>query len=77
MDVCDKFVTCKNCPDRTVEPNCHMTCEGYIFRCEKTIKLREEKKKEFRIRKLQTRFNQEDEEKTRNQIKSLHVESEF
>ncbi len=21
---------CKGCPDRTVEPNCHMTCEKYI-----------------------------------------------
>ena len=43
MDVCDKFISCKNCPDRTVEPNFHMTCEGYIFRCEKKEKMREEK----------------------------------
>lgn len=21
---------CKDCPDRTVEPNCHMTCEAYL-----------------------------------------------
>lgn len=21
---------CKNCPDRCVEPNCHMTCEKYL-----------------------------------------------
>ena len=20
---------CKNCKDRTIEPNCHMTCEKY------------------------------------------------
>lgn len=21
---------CKDCPDRVVEPNCHMTCEKYL-----------------------------------------------
>lgn len=36
-----KFRTCQNCPDRSVEPNCHMTCEGYLFRCEKLKKAKE------------------------------------
>ncbi len=39
----DKFETCQNCPDRTVEPNCHMTCEGYLFRSEKAEKVRRER----------------------------------
>ena len=37
-----KFKRCPpNCPDRTIEPNCHMTCEGYLFRCEKLKKAKE------------------------------------
>lgn len=28
----NKYKTCKDCPDRTVQPNCHMTCEGYKAR---------------------------------------------
>lgn len=24
-----KSAPCKDCPDRVVEPNCHMTCERY------------------------------------------------
>ena len=30
----DKEKSCKDCPDRTVQPNCHETCKGYIKRCE-------------------------------------------
>lgn len=30
-----KYRTCLGCPDRTVEPNCHMTCEGYLYRRQK------------------------------------------
>ena len=41
----DKFKTCKDCPDRTVEPNCHMTCEGYQFRWEEAEKVRNERLK--------------------------------
>ena len=26
---------CKGCNDRTVEPNCHMTCETYLEQKEK------------------------------------------
>lgn len=28
----DKFKTCQNCPDRSIHPNCHNTCEGYLAR---------------------------------------------
>jgi hypothetical protein len=31
----DKTRTCYGCPDRTVEPRCHGTCEGYKWRQEK------------------------------------------
>ena len=24
------YTCCKNCPDRTIEPNCHTTCERYL-----------------------------------------------
>ena len=37
----NKFVTCKDCPDRTVEPRCHDTCRGYLFRQERFEKIRE------------------------------------
>lgn len=39
----DKFETCKDCADRTVEPNCHMTCEGYLFRSKEAEKVRRER----------------------------------
>ena len=39
----DKYETCQGCEDRTIEPNCHMTCEGYLFRCEKLKKMKEGK----------------------------------
>jgi hypothetical protein len=31
----NKFVTCKGCLDRTVEPNCHTVCKGYLYRTKK------------------------------------------
>ena len=34
----DKEKSCQGCPDRTVEPNCHMTCGGYLKRAEKSSK---------------------------------------
>lgn len=43
----NKFHTCKGCPDRTVEPNCHNTCQGYIYRQEQFEKRREKAKKEL------------------------------
>lgn len=39
---------CKDCPDRTVEPNCHMTCEAYL-----TEKAESERIKSARIREAQ------------------------
>ncbi len=39
----NKFHTCKGCPDRTVEPNCHKTCEGYIFRQKRQEEIRNNK----------------------------------
>lgn len=24
------YTCCKHCPDRSVEPNCHTTCERYL-----------------------------------------------
>ena len=41
----DKFKTCKDCPDRTIEPNCHENCEGYNYRKSENEKLYEERKK--------------------------------
>ena len=31
----DKEKTCLGCPDRSVEPNCHTTCPGYLKRKER------------------------------------------
>lgn len=28
----DKTKSCKGCPDRSAEPNCHTDCEGYLVR---------------------------------------------
>lgn len=39
----NKFHTCKGCPDRTVEPNCHEACEGYIFRQKRQEEIRHNK----------------------------------
>ena len=46
----NKFHTCKGCPDRTVEPNCHNTCQGYIYRQEQFEKRREKAKSEADIK---------------------------
>ena len=42
----NKFKTCKDCPDRTVEPNCHDTCKGYKARQEQKAKVIEAKRKD-------------------------------
>lgn len=42
----NKFKTCKDCPDRTVEPNCHDKCKGYKARQEQNAKLVEAKRKD-------------------------------
>ena len=43
----NKFRTCYGCPDRTVEPNCHDTCRGYIYRHAEGERLKEERRKDF------------------------------
>lgn len=35
----DKYKTCKDCPDRSVDPPCHDNCEGYKARCEKQAEI--------------------------------------
>ena len=37
-----------NCPDRSAEPNCHMTCEKYLSMVEEQEKLRAEKRSEVK-----------------------------
>lgn len=47
----DKFKDCRDvenncdCPDRSISPNCHTTCEGYLFRVEQAKKINEQKQK--------------------------------
>lgn len=55
----DKFKTCKDCPDRTVDPNCHDSCEGYKYRQDKKAKINEAKRKEndFSAFKKNTVYN--------------------
>lgn len=45
----DKYKTCKNCPDRSIHPNCHSTCEGYIHRMAEKEKRKEEERKQCRM----------------------------
>ena len=40
----DKFKTCQNCPDRSINPPCHDTCEGYLHRVEKHRQISEKQK---------------------------------
>ena len=42
----NKFETCQGCKDRSVEPNCHMTCEGYKFRQKKNEEERKKRQQE-------------------------------
>lgn len=46
MDEFDKSKTCKDCPDRTVIPNCHDDCEGYLERCKKQREIAEKNKQD-------------------------------
>ena len=47
MKVHNKEESCEDCPDRTIDPNCHETCEGYIKRQAKQEKIKEERRKNF------------------------------
>lgn len=42
----NKFVSCQDCPDRCIDPNCHNTCRGYMFRAEEREKIIARKRKE-------------------------------
>lgn len=42
----NKFNSCADCPDRSVSPNCHVTCEGYLFRSRRREELKEKKKRD-------------------------------
>lgn len=35
---------CKDCPDRVVQPNCHMTCKKYLKEVEDNNKINRYKK---------------------------------
>lgn len=48
----DKFKTCKDCPDRTIQPNCHTTCEGYLARCKKNEEIRKAKAEDYDMRQF-------------------------
>lgn len=36
-----KVISCKGCTDRTIEPNCHMTCERYLNDVEENRKMKQ------------------------------------
>lgn len=43
----NKFDTCYGCPDRCVEPNCHDTCRGYLYRVAEGERHNKERRKSF------------------------------
>ena len=40
----DKYKTCKNCPDRSIDPPCHETCEGYKARCQEQKRINDNRR---------------------------------
>ena len=42
----NKFHSCSGCPDRTIEPNCHATCSGYLYRQAEWAKANKQRLKE-------------------------------
>lgn len=42
----NKFISCDGCTDRSVIPNCHGSCEGYIFRQKKRQEIADRQKKD-------------------------------
>ena len=42
----DKFKTCKGCPDRSIHPNCHTSCEGYLHRVERQEAINKKRRQE-------------------------------
>ncbi len=45
----NKFESCRDCPDRQIEPNCHDTCQGYIFRKNKKDKARKKEQEAWKL----------------------------
>lgn len=46
----DKRKSCQGCPDRTIEPNCHDTCEdGYKWRIKQNEKRKAARRAEAEI----------------------------
>ena len=43
----NKFDSCYGCPDRTIDPNCHDTCEGNLYRVAEREKEKKERRKDF------------------------------
>lgn len=43
----NKFDTCDGCPDRTIDPNCHDTCRGNLYRVAEREKEKKERRKDF------------------------------
>lgn len=43
-----KLLTCENCPDRSIEPNCHTDCEGYKTRAKRIRMANERERHEHR-----------------------------
>ena len=41
-----KLKPCKDCPDRSIEPNCHTTCEKYLAQVKEYEIIKNEKSKE-------------------------------
>lgn len=40
---------CKGCEERTIEPNCHMTCERYLEALEEHHRIRDQKIREKHV----------------------------
>lgn len=49
MQQYDKKKSCKNCPDRCADPNCHDTCKEYIDRTAEWHSQKAEKMKTLEI----------------------------
>lgn len=64
---------CYNCPDRTIEPNCHTTCERYL-KDKKELFERNEKARECKKIKSTIEKNNKHRVNTRkNTIFTTHV----
>lgn len=37
----NKYISCENCPHRSIDPNCHKECKGYQYRLRKNEERKE------------------------------------